>query len=49
MSYTIMPKDQKIVLNADNKKNTLFKLQLDKDTYEVQIHYFQKNLSIKTE
>ena len=43
MSYTIMPKDQKkIVLNADNKKNTLFKLQLDKDTYEVQIHYFQK-------
>ncbi len=43
MSYNISPKNKEsLVLISSNTTNSVFKLQLGTDFYEVQIHYFQK-------
>ena len=48
MSYNISPKNKEsLVLISSNTANSVFKLQLDTDLYEVQIHYFQKQSIFK--
>jgi hypothetical protein len=43
ISYTILNKNKEnLVLNSKNKENSVFQLQLANDSYEVQIHYFEK-------
>jgi hypothetical protein len=36
-----------LVFSSDNTANSIFKMQLNKDAYEVQIHYFQKKSIFK--
>ena len=48
MSYNIAPKNKEsLVLISSNPANSIFKLQIDNDLYEVQIHYFQKKSIFK--
>ena len=48
MSYNISPKNKEsLVLISSNAANSIFKLQIDNDLYEVQIHYFQKQSVFK--
>ena len=48
MSYNIITKNKEIlVLSSDNTANSVFKMPLNKDLYEVQIHYFQKKSIFK--
>ena len=48
MSYDISPKNKEsLVLISSNTANSIFKLQLGTDFYEVQIHYFQKQSIFK--
>ena len=48
MSHNISPKNKEsLVLISSNTTNSVFKLQLGNDFYEVQIHYFQKQSIFK--
>jgi hypothetical protein len=48
MSYNILANNKEtLVLNSANTTNSVFKMQLNKDLYEVQIHYFQKKSFFK--
>lgn len=48
MSYNISPKNKEsLVLISSNTTNSVFKLQLGNDFYEIQIHYFQKQSIFK--
>jgi hypothetical protein len=48
MSYNIITKNKEVlVFSSDNTANSIFKMQLNKDAYEVQIHYFQKKSIFK--
>lgn len=48
MSYNIITnKKETLFLNSDNKENSIFKLQLNKNLYEIKIHYSQKKSIFK--
>ena len=43
ITYTILTKNKvNLILNSNNKENSIFKLQLGHALYEIQIHYFQR-------
>jgi hypothetical protein len=43
IAYTILTKNKEnLVLNSNNKENSIFKLQLEHALYEIRIHYFEK-------
>jgi hypothetical protein len=43
ISYGILNRSKEsLVLNSNNKENSIFKLQLEHALYEIRIHYFQK-------
>ncbi|WP_299063345.1 hypothetical protein [uncultured Polaribacter sp.] len=48
ISYEIETKEgKKLILISDNKQNSIFKLQLNEDIFEVKIHYFDKKSIFK--
>ena len=48
MSYSIITKSKEtLVLNSENVANSIFKLSLGKDFYEIRMHYFQKQSVFK--
>lgn len=50
INYIIKNKNEEIfILKSDNKENSSFSIEIDKDIYQIKIHYYQKKSIFKNE